>query len=119
MNWRRRFIAAVSVAALAGILTSSALADEVALTIGKLLEHTGPLSENAPSQDKAINIAVDYANQAAQVAGGPIQATAISADVQGDPQAALSVARALVANGATAFITPSITPDSLSIANVL
>jgi ABC-type branched-subunit amino acid transport system substrate-binding protein len=119
MNWRRRFIAAVSVAALAGILTSSALADEVALTIGKLLELTGPLSENAPSQDKAINIAVDYANQAAQSAGVPIKATAISADVQGDPQAALSAARALVAKGATVFIGPSITPESIAIANGL
>ena len=68
MNWRRWFIAAASAATLTGVLASSAFAQEVTLTVGKLLELTGPLSENAPSQDKAINIAVDYANRAA--AGG-------------------------------------------------
>src|SRR6202167_6409242 len=119
MNWRRLFIAAASTGALAGILSSAAFAEEVTLTIGNLLELTGPLSENAPSQDKAVNIAVDYANQAAQTAGVPIKATAISADVQGDPQAALSAARALVAKGATVFIGPSITPESIAIANGL
>src|ERR1700685_3892621 len=119
MNWRRLFIAAASTGALAGILSSAAFAEEVTLKIGKLLELTGPLSENAPSQDKAVNIAVDYANQAAQSAGVPIKATAISADVQGDPQAALSAARALVAKGATVFIGPSITPESIAIANGL
>jgi ABC-type branched-subunit amino acid transport system substrate-binding protein len=119
MAWRRSFIAAASTAALAGIFVSSALAEDVTLTIGKLLELTGPLSENAPSQDKAVNIAVDYANQAAQAAGVPIKATAISADVQGDPQAALSAARALVAKGATVLIGPSITPESIAIANGL
>jgi ABC-type branched-subunit amino acid transport system substrate-binding protein len=119
MNWRRCFIAAASAAALAGALASSAFAQEVSLTIGKLLELTGPLSENAPSQDKAVNIAVAYANQAAQAAGVPIKATAISADAQGDPQAALSAARALVAKGATVLIGPSITPESIAIANGL
>jgi ABC-type branched-subunit amino acid transport system substrate-binding protein len=119
MAWRRSFIAAASTAVLAGIFVSSALAEDVTLTIGKLLELTGPLSENAPSQDKAVNIAVDYANQAAQTAGVPIKATAISADVQGDPQAALSAARALVAKGATVLIGPSITPESIAIANGL
>ena len=119
MNWRRWFVSAASAAALAGVLTSGAFAQEVTLTVGKLLELTGPLSENAPSQDKAIDIAVDYANQAAKAAGVPIKATAISADVQGDPQAALSAARALVAKGATALIGPSITPEAIAIANGL
>src|ERR1700733_12649626 len=119
MAWRRSFIAAASTAAFAGVFVSSALAEDVTLTIGKLLELTGPLSENAPSQDKAVNIAVDYANQAAQTAGGPINATASSADVPGDPQAALSAARALVAKGATVLIGPSITPESIAIANGL
>ena len=119
MNWRRWFIAAATAAALTGVLASPTFAQEVALTIGKLLELTGPLSENAPSQDKAVNIAVDYGNQAAQAAGVPIKTRAISADVQGDPQAALSAARALVAKGATALIGPSITPESIAIANGL
>jgi branched-chain amino acid transport system substrate-binding protein len=91
----------------------------VDLTIGKLLELTGPLSENGPSQDKAVTLAVDYANKAAAAAGVPIKTTAIGADAQGDPQAALSAARALVAKGATALIGPSITPESIAIANGL
>src|SRR3984957_9703315 len=119
MAWRRSFIAAASTAALAGIFVSSALAEDVTLTIGKLLELTGPLSENAPSQDKAVNIAVDYANQAAQTAGLSIKAPAISAEVRGDPKAALSAARALVAKGATVLIGPSITPESIAIATGL
>lgn len=101
-----------------GVLSSAAFAQEVTLTVGKLLELTGP-SENAPSRDKAINIAVDYANQAAKAAGVPIKAPAISADVQGDPQAALSAACALVAKGATALIGPSVTPEAIAIANGL
>ena len=48
MNWRRWFVSAASAAALAGVLTSAAFAQEVTLTVGKLLELTGPLSENAP-----------------------------------------------------------------------
>ena len=45
---------AASAASLAGVLTSAAFAQEVTLTVGKLLELTGPLSETGPSQDKAI-----------------------------------------------------------------
>ena len=119
MSWRRWFIAAASAAALSGVLASPALAEGVTLTVGKLLELTGPLSETAPSQDKAVKIAVDYANQAAKAAGVPIKATAIAADVQGDPQAALSAARELVAKGATVLIGPSITPEAIAIANGL
>src|ERR1700685_4177320 len=119
MNRRRLVIAAACTYAAVGLLTSAAFAQDVTLKIGKLLELTGPLSEKGPSQDKAISIAVDYANQAAQAAGVPIKATAISADVQGDPQAALSAARALVAKGATAFIVPSSTAESVAIANGL
>src|ERR1700690_4151239 len=112
MAWRRSFIAAASTAVLAGIFVSSALAEDVTLTIGKLLELTGPLSENAPSQDKAINIAVDYANQAAQAGGGPIKATALSADGPGDPQAARASMRLLpIKDEGTIFRT--VPPHSL------
>ena len=69
MNRRRLVIAAACTCAAVGLLTSAAFAQDVTLKIGKLLELTGPLSENGPSQDKAISIAVDYANQAAQAAG--------------------------------------------------
>ena len=47
-------------------------AEQINLTIGKLLELTAPLSETGPSQDKAIKLAIDYANKAAKQAGVPI-----------------------------------------------
>src|ERR1700734_2354909 len=112
-------IAAATAAGLLGGLSSARAADQVSLTIGKLLELTGPLSETGPSQDKAVSIAIDYANQSAAAAGVPVKTTAVSADAQGDPQAALSAARALVAKGASAIIGPAITPESIAIANGL
>jgi branched-chain amino acid transport system substrate-binding protein len=119
MTRRYFFLAAGAAVALAFGFSAAEAADPVSVTIGKLLELTGPLSENGPSQDKAVTIAIDYANQAAAAAGVPVKATAVSADAQGDPQAALSAARALVAKGASAIIGPSITPESIAIANGL
>jgi branched-chain amino acid transport system substrate-binding protein len=119
MNRRRSFLAAAAALAFAAGVGSAQAADNVSLTIGKLLELTGPLSETGPSQDKAVTIAIDYANQAAAAAGVPIKATGVAADAQGDPQAALSAARALVAKGASAIIGPEITPESIAVANGL
>src|SRR5271156_2235616 len=119
MICRRSLLTAAMAVALFGGLSSARAADQVSLTIGKLLELTGPLSETGPSQDKAINIAIDYANQSAAAAGVPVKATAAPADAQGDPRAALSAARALVAKGASAIVGPSITPESIAIANGL
>src|SRR5215475_2013447 len=95
----------------------AAKADPINLTIGKLLEVTGPLSETGPSQDKAIKLAVAYANEQAAKAGVQITVKDIGADVQGDPQAALSAARSLVDQGASCLIGPAITPESIAIAN--
>ncbi|MBV9524148.1 MAG: ABC transporter substrate-binding protein, partial [Alphaproteobacteria bacterium] len=112
-----RMLAGAALAAAMASVAIPALADPVNLTIGKLLETTGPLSETGPSQDKAVKIAVQYANEQAKKAGVAIQAKDIGADVQGDPQAALSAARTLVDQGATCLIGPSITPESIAIAN--
>ena len=49
----------------------------------------------------------------------PITAKDVGADVQGDPQAALSAARSLVDQGASCLIGPAITPESIAIANGL
>src|SRR5215468_11481821 len=51
--------------------------------------------------------------------GAALVASLAAADVQGDPQAALSAARALVDQGASCLIGPSITPESIAIANGL
>src|SRR5262245_52364153 len=104
-------------AGLAIAASPIAKADPVNLTIGKLLEVTGPLSETGPSQDKAVKLAIQYANEQAAKAGVPIVAKDVGADVQGDPQAALSAARTLVDQGAACLIGPSITPESIAIAN--
>jgi hypothetical protein len=63
MIGRRSLLTAMMAAALLGGLSSARATDQVSLTIGKLLELTGPLSETGPSQDKAVSIAIDYANQ--------------------------------------------------------
>src|SRR6185369_11774702 len=49
-------------------------------------------------------------------AGVDITAKDVGADVQGDPQAALSAARTLVDQGASCLIGPAITPESIAIA---
>jgi ABC-type branched-subunit amino acid transport system substrate-binding protein len=117
----RKTLASAALAAGLAIAAApmAAKADPVNLTIGKLLEVTGPLSETGPSQDKAIKLAVAYANEQAAKAGVPIVAKDIGADVQGDPQAALSAARSLVDQGASCLIGPAITPESIAIANGL
>jgi len=119
MNRRQTLMAALAAAMLPLGWAPARAEDAVTVIIGKLLELTGPLSETGPSQDKAVTIAIDYANQAAAAAGVPVKASAVSADAQGDPQAALSAARALVAKGASAIIGPSITPESIAVANGL
>jgi len=117
----RKTLAGAAFAAGLAILAMpmAAKADPINLTIGKLLEVTGPLSDLGPSQDKAIKIAIAYANEQAKAAGVDITAKDVGADVQGDPQAALSAARTLVDQGASCLIGPAITPESIAIANGL
>jgi ABC-type branched-subunit amino acid transport system substrate-binding protein len=114
----KQFLGAI-VASVLSLFPLSAEADPINLVIGKLLEVTGPLSETGPSQDKAIKLAIDYANQAAKEAGLDITAKDVGSDTQGDPQAALSAARTLADQGAACMIGPSTTPESLAIANGL
>src|SRR6478672_9373831 len=85
-----------AMAALALAATSTAQAASLDLTIGSLLESTGPLSELGPTAEKATKLAVDAANKAAKDAGVAATVTLASADAQGDPQAALSAARTLI-----------------------
>lgn len=116
---RTRFWGTAVVTSALSLLPLSAHADPINLVIGKLLEVTGPLSETGPSQDKAIKLAIDSANQAAKQAGVDISAKDVGSDTQGDPQAALSAARTLADQGASCMIGPSTTPESLAIANGL
>src|SRR3954469_3828580 len=99
-------------------LATPARADTV-LTIGNLLELTGPMSASGPAMAKANQLAVDLANKAAAEAGVGLTVKAVSVDVQGDPQAALSAARSLVEKGASCMIGPATTPESLAIAKGL
>src|SRR5712692_8579939 len=115
----RRSIAAAALAAglSLALAPTAGRAEPVNLVVGKLLELTGPLAETGPSQDKAIKLAIDYANKAAVQAGVAISAKDVGADVQGDPQAALSAARSLIDQAASCLIGPAITPESIAIAN--
>jgi branched-chain amino acid transport system substrate-binding protein len=116
---RKQFLGAAAATIALSLFPISANADPINLVIGKLLEVTGPLSETGPSQDKAIKLAIDYANQAAKQAGVDIVAKDVGSDTQGDPQAALSAARTMADQGAACMIGPSTTPESLAIANGL
>jgi branched-chain amino acid transport system substrate-binding protein len=95
----------------------AARAESLDLTIGALLESTGPLSELGPPAEKAINLSVQVANQAARDAGAAATVKVVSADTQGDPQAALSAARTLVDQNASCLLGPSTTPESIAILN--
>lgn len=116
---RMQLSGAALLAGVAFLLPAAAQAEPIKLVIGKLLEVTGPLSETGPSQEKAIKLAIDYANKAAKDAGLDITASDVGADTQGDPQAALSAARTLADQGAACMIGPSTTPESIAIANGL
>jgi branched-chain amino acid transport system substrate-binding protein len=113
-----RLAAWAAVSALA-ILASApgAYAEPLDLKIGALLESTGPLSELGPPAEKAINLSAKVANQAAKDAGAAITVSIVSADSQGDPQAALSATRTLVDKGASCIMGPSTTPESISVLN--
>ena len=97
--------------------TTEAGAKPLDLIIGNLLESTGPLSEIGPTSEKAMNLSVQAANQAAKEAGVEATATLVSADSQGDPQAALSAARTLIDKGASCIVGPGTTPESISVLN--
>jgi ABC-type branched-subunit amino acid transport system substrate-binding protein len=99
------------------VCSSEAGAKPLDLTIGNLLESTGPLSEIGPPSEKAMNLSVQAANQAAKDAGVEAKVTLVSADSQGDPQAALSAARTLIDKGASCIIGPGTTPESISVLN--
>ncbi len=114
--WKVGRLAAVSVFAVM-VAGSSAQAASLDLTIGALLESTGPLSELGPTAEKAINLAAQVANKAAKDAGVEVTVTIAPADAQGDPQAALSAARAVVDKGASCIVGPATTPESISVLN--
>ncbi|MBN8997432.1 MAG: ABC transporter substrate-binding protein [Rhizobiales bacterium] len=106
-----------AVSILAVTATGPAAAASLDLTIGALLESTGPLSELGPPHEKATKLAVEAANKAAKDAGFDATVTLTSADSQGDPQAALSAARTLVDKNAACIVGPATTPESISVLN--
>ena len=121
LSWKirnaRPWMAATALALILG--STAAGAEPINLTIGNILESTGPLSELGPTSEKAMNLSVQVANKAAKDAGVPATVTLVAADSQGDPQAALSAARTLVDKGASCLIGPSTTPESIAILNGL
>lgn len=119
MSWKAGRFAGMAAASILAVVAAGigARAEPLDLTIGALLESTGPLSELGPPAEKAINLAVQAANQAAKDAGVEATVKAVSADAQGDPQAALSAARTLVDQSASCILGPGTTPESISVLN--
>lgn len=119
MSWRiERLGGWAAVSAIALVVSGhGASAASLDLKIGALLEASGPLSEIGPPAEKATNLAAEVANKAAKDAGATIQVGVVTADAQGDPQAALSAARTLVDKGASCILGPGTTPESISVLN--
>jgi ABC-type branched-subunit amino acid transport system substrate-binding protein len=119
LSWKirnaRPWMAATALALILG--STAAGAEPINLTIGNILESTGPLSELGPTSEKAMNLSVQVANKAAKDAGVQATVTLVAADSQGDPQAALSAARTLIDKGASCLVGPATTPESISILN--
>lgn len=111
-------LGAVSLLAMA-VAGGGALAAPMELTIGALPELTGPLSDSGPAFEKASRLAVEIVDKAAKAAGTQISVKIVTADPQGDPQAALSAARTVVDRGASCILGPSTTPESIAILNGL
>ncbi len=119
MSWRiERLGGWAAVSAIAFVVSGhGASAESLDLKIGALLEASGPLSEIGPPAEKATNLAAEVANKAAKDAGATIKVGVVTADAQGDPQAALSAARTLVDKGASCILGPGNTPESISVLN--
>ena len=119
LSWKirnaRPWMAATALALMLG--STEAGAEPLNLTIGNLLESTGPLSELGPTSEKAMNLSAQVANKAAKDAGVPATVTLVAADSQGDPQAALSAARTLIDKGASCLVGTAKKPVSISILN--
>ena len=101
------------------LLAPVAMADPIDLTIGALVESTGPLSELGPAASKATDLSAKVVTDAAKKAGVSATAKVASADSQGDAQAAVSAARTLVDKGASCIVGPATTPESIAVLNGL
>jgi branched-chain amino acid transport system substrate-binding protein len=125
MTWARweRAATAAAVALVAVLATSGMLAGGAspaltfAMTIGDLEPYTGDLGPLGAPADKAVKLATAQLNQAAARAGLKVTFRLVTADTRSDPQAAVSAARQLVAEGATCLTGPASTPEAIAILN--
>lgn len=102
-----------------GVLTSGGAAPTLSfsMTIGDLEPYTGDLGPLGAPADKAVKLATAQLNQAAARAGLRVAFRLVTADTRSDPQAAISAARQLVAEGATCLVGPASTPEAIAILN--
>jgi len=112
--------AAIFIGCLVGVALVSVdagIANAKDMFIGALIEASGPMSEMGPSVEKAAKLAVSVSNIAAKEAGLDLSVYLVSADSQGNPQAAVSAARTLVDKGVSCILGPATTPESIAILN--
>lgn len=74
------------------------------LTIGGVFPLTGDLSQFGPSGEKALELAVEQVNSAAQEAGAEINVTGPVEDDETNPQSGQQAATKLVSDGATCLV---------------
>jgi ABC-type branched-subunit amino acid transport system substrate-binding protein len=112
-------IATIAIAACGGGQedqgSSQASSASFDLTIGDVEAYTGDLGALGGPINRAVKLAVQEANKAAQAADVNISVDVQTADTQSDPQAAVSAARKLVDGGATCLTGPVTTPEALAI----
>ena len=127
---RRAVAVALLIVAIAAGSASASLASDsnsgssganadVQLTVGNLVELTGVAAFLGPPFVQAGNTAMTIDQPGSFARKGASSVKTVTADTQGDPQAALLAARSAVDRGSTCLIGPASTPESLSIANAL
>lgn len=72
-----------------------------------------------PATHRRLLASVVVASALVSAAGVPLTVSLVTADSQGEPQAALSAARTLADRGAACIIGPATTPESISVLNGL
>jgi ABC-type branched-subunit amino acid transport system substrate-binding protein len=86
------------------------------LTIGAFVTLTGALSAYGGPSSKAMELAVQEANEAAEEIGADIEFTLETEDSQTDPEAAIAAGRTLVTGGANCLISGGTTPETIGVA---
>lgn len=85
------------------------------LQIGHIAPLTGSFSVVGPPTRKAVELAVEQANEASEAAELDVTVSSTTADTQTDPQAAVQAGRKVVVDGATCIVGPFTTAGAIPV----